>query len=172
MNTDNFVTPYPRRGPQNGRNRHSQTRRPNSPNRGSGRTNGRQNYGSSASGDPGNVSRQRPRGNPREIYGKYITKANEATAVGNHVEAETCFQHAEHYFRVMQPQAQPPQPQPPQQQISQPPQQQPPQAQPTQEPKQPPQPQPLQQQQQKSEQQSQSEQPQASKPVQEKEPVK
>ena len=46
----------------------------------------------------------RPRngtGNPKQHYERYLTKAREAQQAGDEIEMENCYQHAEHYFRVM-----------------------------------------------------------------------
>ena len=47
---------------------------------------------------------QRPRngtGNPRQQYERYLARAREAQQAGDEIEMENCYQHAEHYFRVM-----------------------------------------------------------------------
>ena len=41
------------------------------------------------------------RGNATQVYEKYLSLAREAVSSGNRVMAETFFQHAEHYYRVM-----------------------------------------------------------------------
>ena len=40
-------------------------------------------------------------GNPRQHYERYLMRAREAQLAGDMVEMESCYQHAEHYFRVM-----------------------------------------------------------------------
>jgi hypothetical protein len=40
-------------------------------------------------------------GNAHQKYERYVALAREATLHGDPVEAENCYQHAEHYFRVM-----------------------------------------------------------------------
>ena len=40
-------------------------------------------------------------GNAQRNYERYLALAHEATLNGGIVEAENCYQHAEHYFRVM-----------------------------------------------------------------------
>ena len=56
---------------------------------------------------PGNHNagvRQRQNGsaaNAHRSYERYVALAREATLNGDHIEAENCYQHAEHYFRVM-----------------------------------------------------------------------
>jgi hypothetical protein len=47
---------------------------------------------------------RRQRGSPgsaRQNYEKYLARALEAHRAGDSVEMENCYQHAEHYFRVM-----------------------------------------------------------------------
>ena len=39
--------------------------------------------------------------NPKASLDKYLVLAREAAASGDHVEAENCRQHAEHFFRVI-----------------------------------------------------------------------
>lgn len=41
------------------------------------------------------------RGNATQVYEKYLSLAREAVSSGNRVMAETFFQHAEHYYRVL-----------------------------------------------------------------------
>ena len=50
--------------------------------------------------------RQAPRGTPngmnsRQQYERYLARAREAQVAGDAVEMENCYQHAEHYFRVL-----------------------------------------------------------------------
>ena len=40
-------------------------------------------------------------GNAPRNYERYIALAREAALRGDTIEAENCYQHAEHYFRVM-----------------------------------------------------------------------
>ena len=42
----------------------------------------------------------RVRGNAHQVYDKYSALAREATAAGNHIQAEAYHQFAEHYFRL------------------------------------------------------------------------
>ena len=44
--------------------------------------------------------RQRPRGNPFEVKGKYESLAKDATSAGDRIAAENYMQHAEHFLRV------------------------------------------------------------------------
>jgi hypothetical protein len=41
------------------------------------------------------------RGTPHQIFERYINLAREASTSGDRVAAENLYQHAEHYFRVM-----------------------------------------------------------------------
>jgi Domain of unknown function (DUF4167) len=41
------------------------------------------------------------RGNPPQIFERYVALAREASTSGDRVGAENLYQHAEHYFRVM-----------------------------------------------------------------------
>jgi hypothetical protein len=45
--------------------------------------------------------RQNSGGNAQRNYERYLALAREAALNGDTVEAENCYQHAEHYFRVM-----------------------------------------------------------------------
>jgi hypothetical protein len=40
-------------------------------------------------------------GSARRNYDRYIALAREAASRGDAIEMENCYQHAEHYFRVM-----------------------------------------------------------------------
>jgi Domain of unknown function (DUF4167) len=40
-------------------------------------------------------------GNARQQYERYLARARDAQLLGNDVEMENWYQHAEHYFRVM-----------------------------------------------------------------------
>ena len=41
------------------------------------------------------------RGNPYQVFERYVALAREAAASGDGIAAENLYQHAEHYFRVM-----------------------------------------------------------------------
>jgi hypothetical protein len=41
------------------------------------------------------------RGNAYQVFEKYITLAREATLSGDRIAAENFYQHAEHYFRII-----------------------------------------------------------------------
>ena len=43
----------------------------------------------------------RVRGTPNQIFDKYLALARDATVSGDRVSAENLFQHAEHYFRIL-----------------------------------------------------------------------
>lgn len=43
----------------------------------------------------------RIRGNAHQVYEKYLSLARDATAQGDRVAAENYFQHAEHYYRII-----------------------------------------------------------------------
>ena len=44
---------------------------------------------------------QNSAGNARQQYARYLARAREASLAGDAVEMENCYQHAEHYLRVM-----------------------------------------------------------------------
>ena len=51
-----------------------------------------------------NATRQRPTGlsgNAHKSYERYLTLAREAASKGDTIEMENCYQHAEHYFRLL-----------------------------------------------------------------------
>jgi hypothetical protein len=41
------------------------------------------------------------RGNARQKYENYLARAREGQVAGDAVEMENCYQHAEHYWRLM-----------------------------------------------------------------------
>ena len=53
------------------------------------------------SGGRGQERRQNGSGNAKGNYERYMALAREAALSGDTVEMENCYQHAEHYFRVM-----------------------------------------------------------------------
>ncbi|HUT50848.1 MAG TPA: DUF4167 domain-containing protein [Alphaproteobacteria bacterium] len=77
-------------------------RQPTNPKRGRGRNNnGRK---------PGNTRNQtfdsngpsiRVRGNAYQVMEKYLTLARDASASGDRIAAENYYQHAEHYYRIL-----------------------------------------------------------------------
>ncbi len=50
---------------------------------------------------PAAARRPQNGGNARQHYERYLARAREAQLAGDVVEMENCYQHAEHYFRVM-----------------------------------------------------------------------
>jgi Domain of unknown function (DUF4167) len=50
---------------------------------------------------PQAVRRPQNAGNPRQHYERYLVRAREAQLSGDVIEMENCYQHAEHYFRMM-----------------------------------------------------------------------
>jgi len=76
-------------------------RQPSNAKRGRGRNNGRK---------PGNPRNQtfdsngpsvRVRGNAYQVMEKYLTLARDASASGDRIAAENFYQHAEHYYRIL-----------------------------------------------------------------------
>jgi hypothetical protein len=74
------------------------------------RTNRARPAGDRRNGAPPNRQRQGPgqgrqqgngSGNAQRNYERYLALAREAALSGDNVEMENCYQHAEHYFRVM-----------------------------------------------------------------------
>jgi hypothetical protein len=51
--------------------------------------------------DSGQRQRQNGSGNAHRNYERYLALAREAATSGDRVEMENCYQHAEHYFRMM-----------------------------------------------------------------------
>ena len=51
--------------------------------------------------NPAVRQRQNGAGNAHRNYERYLTLAKDAASKGDMIEAENCYQHAEHYFRVM-----------------------------------------------------------------------
>ena len=51
--------------------------------------------------DAAQRQRQNGSGNAHRNYERYVALAREAQRNGDAVEMENCYQHAEHYFRVM-----------------------------------------------------------------------
>lgn len=76
-----------RQGPHQKRGRGRGNRRPNTPNR-------NQAYDS-------NGPDVRIRGNANQVHEKYLNLARDATASGDRVLAESYYQHAEHYYRII-----------------------------------------------------------------------
>lgn len=68
--------------------------------RGRGRGNGRKPSSRSQAVDSNGPS-VRIRGNAYQVLEKYLALARDATSAGDRVSAENYFQHAEHYFRIV-----------------------------------------------------------------------
>ena len=56
---------------------------------------------SAAPGNPTARDGRHAVGNARNNYERYTTMAKDAARRGDVIEAENCYQHAEHYFRLM-----------------------------------------------------------------------
>ena len=76
---------------------HRRQRPPGERNGRGGSPNQRQRQGSGGAGGRNGGSA----GNAQRNYERYIALAREAALSGDTVEMENCYQHAEHYFRVM-----------------------------------------------------------------------
>jgi hypothetical protein len=50
---------------------------------------------------PHAMRRPQNAGNARQCYERYLVRAREAQLAGDVVEMQNCYQHAEHYLRVM-----------------------------------------------------------------------
>jgi hypothetical protein len=48
-----------------------------------------------------NGPEMRVRGTAQQLFEKYLQLGRDATGAGDRVMAESCFQHAEHYFRIL-----------------------------------------------------------------------
>jgi hypothetical protein len=67
-----------------------------------GRPNRKQHGGQPRSGSYDSSGPEgRIRGNAHQIYERYVGMARDALSSGDRIAAETYFQHAEHYFRIM-----------------------------------------------------------------------
>lgn len=69
--------------------------------RGRGRGNRRSNVPNRNQTFDSNGPDVRIRGNAHQVYEKYLSLARDATTSGDRVLAESCYQHAEHYFRIL-----------------------------------------------------------------------
>jgi len=92
-------------------------RQPSNPKRGRGRNNGRKPGNSRNQTFDSNGPSIRVRGNAYQVMEKYLTLARDASASGDRIAAENYYQHAEHYYRILNAnnENRPQQPQPPQQ---------------------------------------------------------
>jgi hypothetical protein len=68
----------------------------NRPGRGGNRPQQSRNHSYDSSGPEGKV-----RGTANQVYDKYLVLARDASSSGDRIMAENYFQHAEHYFRIM-----------------------------------------------------------------------
>ena len=75
-------------------------RQGSNPKRLRGRT-GRKNPHSRSQTFESNGPEVKVRGNAQQVVEKYLALARDASSVGDRITAESYFQHAEHYYRVM-----------------------------------------------------------------------
>src|SRR5579863_9393385 len=93
--------------------------RPGQNKRNRGRNNNNNNNNNNNSNNNGNLPNNRPRpphrmqtfdsngpsvkirGNAFQVFERYVALAREAASAGDRVVAENLYQHAEHYFRIM-----------------------------------------------------------------------
>ena len=81
--------------------------RPGQTSRPHGRNNGNNPYRDRQQIPPGsqtldsNGPNVKIRGNPHQIFDRYVALGREASTSGDRVNTENLYQHAEHYFRVM-----------------------------------------------------------------------
>ena len=67
-----------------------------------GRTGNKRSYGPNGNRSlESNGPDVKVRGTPNQIFDKYISLARDATAAGDRIAAESYFQHAEHYYRLV-----------------------------------------------------------------------
>jgi hypothetical protein len=81
--------------------RTGQTNRPYGRNYGNNANRNRQQMPQRSQSHDSNGPNVKIRGTPHQIFERYITLAREASTSGDRVAAENLYQHAEHYFRVM-----------------------------------------------------------------------
>src|SRR5438477_6721004 len=81
--------------------RTGQTGRPNGRNNGNTPYRNRQQIPHRGQTLDSNGPNVKIRGSPHQIFERYVTLAREASTSGDRVAAENLYQHAEHYFRVM-----------------------------------------------------------------------
>lgn len=86
---------------QNNSNRMNHRPRTNT-SRSGGDTDSRGRNPSSRNSHEPNQNSGRARGNPRQLREKYMALAQEAISSGNIIDAETYYQHADHYYRLIQ----------------------------------------------------------------------
>ena len=66
-----------------------------------GRSGGRRNGSPRSQSFDSNGPSIRIRGNAHQVFEKYIQLARDANAAGDRITAENMYQHAEHYYRIM-----------------------------------------------------------------------
>lgn len=66
-----------------------------------GRGNGRKNSNPRTQSFESNGPEVKVRGNAQQVVEKYLTLARDASLAGDRIIAESYFQHAEHYYRLM-----------------------------------------------------------------------
>jgi len=81
--------------------RTGQTHRPYGRNFGNNASRNRQQMPQRSQSLDSNGPNVKIRGTPHQIFERYINLAREASTSGDRVAAENLYQHAEHYFRVM-----------------------------------------------------------------------
>jgi Domain of unknown function (DUF4167) len=81
--------------------RTGQTNRPYGRNYGNNANRNRQQMPQRGQSLDSNGPNVKIRGTPHQIFERYITLAREASTSGDRVAAENLYQHAEHYYRVM-----------------------------------------------------------------------
>src|SRR6202048_1760736 len=81
--------------------RPGQTRRPHGRNNGNNPYHNRQQIPHRSQNFESNGPNVKIRGTPHQIFERYVALAREASTSGDRVAAENLYQHAEHYFRVM-----------------------------------------------------------------------
>jgi Domain of unknown function (DUF4167) len=81
--------------------RPGQTRRPYGHNNGNNSYRARQQIPNRSQTLDSNGPNVKIRGTPHQIFERYVALAREASTSGDRVAAENLYQHAEHYFRIM-----------------------------------------------------------------------
>src|SRR5882724_13630656 len=81
--------------------RPGQTRRPHGRNNGNNSYRTREQIPNRSQTLDSNGPNLKIRGTPHQIFERYVALAREASTSGNRVTAENLYQHADHYFRVM-----------------------------------------------------------------------
>ncbi len=72
------------------------------PRRGRSRNNGRRHSSSKSASIESNGPETKIRGTAQQVLDKYLVMARDAFSSGDRIAAEGFFQHAEHYYRVIQ----------------------------------------------------------------------